>query len=72
VRHPLRSINVIASEVKQSSFLCAAAWIASSQALLAMTLMDGAVARIERLRNAPAIPPKIPVVGHGHEHLQIA
>ncbi|MDO9062283.1 MAG: hypothetical protein Q7U92_25115, partial [Bradyrhizobium sp.] len=38
----INSINVIASEAKQSSFLEApkkeASWIASSQALLAMTL----------------------------------
>jgi hypothetical protein len=40
------SINVIASEAKQSSFLYAAAWIASSQALLAMTLMDWSGRRI--------------------------
>jgi len=30
-------LNVIASAAKQSSFLCAASWIASSQVLLAMT-----------------------------------
>jgi hypothetical protein len=39
-------INVIASEAKQSSFLWAAAWIASSQALLAMTLMDWCIRRL--------------------------
>ncbi len=32
---------VIASEAKQSIFLCAAKWIASSQELLAMTLKEG-------------------------------
>jgi hypothetical protein len=41
-RPTLQSINVIASEAKQSSFLQAPqkkeSWIASSQALLAMTL----------------------------------
>jgi len=38
--------HTIASEAKQSSFLVFAAWIASSQALLAMTSMEWCRSRV--------------------------
>jgi hypothetical protein len=53
----LQSINVIASEAKQSSLLESTmeSWIASSQTLLAMTLMDSGHA----LAFSRRVPPEL-------------